>query len=72
MQRCQGDPALAIVDQSPLRRAVIAQPEVLNAPLLLPGANKRRHRALSRFGQTFGLDQKQLTFSEFEEGLATL
>jgi hypothetical protein len=45
---------------------------VLNAPLLLPGANKRRYGRFSRLGQTLGLDQKQFAFPEFEERFATL
>ena len=51
---------------------VVTQPIVLYAPLLLPGANKRRRRRFSRFVQAVGLDQKQLAVSKPEKGLATL
>jgi hypothetical protein len=45
---------------------------VLNAPLMLPGANEGRHGGLARFGHTFRLDEEQFPIPEFEEGLATL
>jgi len=54
-----------------LGRAVIAQPVVLNAPLLLPRTNERGHGGLSRFGQTFRLYQKEFAFSKLEKGPAT-
>jgi hypothetical protein len=45
---------------------------MLNAPLLLPGTNKRRRSGFSRFGQAIRLDQKQFALSQLEEGLAAL
>jgi len=71
MQRGQRDPSIAVIDQSPLRRAVITQPVVLDTPLLLPGAHKWRHSRFSRLGQALCLDQKQFPLSELQEGLAT-
>jgi hypothetical protein len=70
MQRSQRNPPVAVVDQSPLRRAVITQPVVLDTPLLLPGTHKWRHSRFSRLGQALGLDQKQFPLPELQEGLA--
>jgi hypothetical protein len=63
MQGSQGNSALPVINQSPMRGAVITQPVMLDAPLLLPGANKRRHGGFSRLGHAVGLDQKQFSFS---------
>ncbi len=72
VQGSQRHSALPVVDESPVRGAVITQPVVLHAPLLLPGANKRRHGGFSGLGHAVGLDQKQLALSELQEGLAAL
>jgi hypothetical protein len=45
---------------------------VFDAPLMLPGTDKRRHGGLSRFSQTFRLNQEQFPISKFEEGFAAL
>ena len=71
-QCSQGDSMIPIVNQRPMCGAVITQPVVLYTPLLLPGANKRRHRSFSRFVHAVRLDQKQLAISEPKEGFATL
>ncbi len=63
---------VTVVDEGPVRGAVITQPVVLNAALLLPGSNKWRHGRFSWLGQAVGLDQKQFAFPEFEERFATL
>jgi hypothetical protein len=55
-----------------MRRAGIAKPVMLNAPLLLPGTNKRRRGGFSRSGHAIRLDQKQFALSELEKGLAAL
>lgn len=62
-QRSQRDPALAVVDQSPLAGAFITQPEMFNQSLLLPGAHKRWYGRFARFGKTIGFYQKQFALS---------
>ena len=71
-QCCQRYSMIAVVDQSPMRSAVITKPIVLDTPLLLPGTNKRRHGRFSWFGHAVGLDQKQLAFAKSKEGLTAL
>lgn len=71
-QRSQRDSAIAVVDQRPFQRAVIAQPVVLNFALVLLCTYKRRRWGIPRFGQTVGLNQKQLAFSESEKRFRTL
>jgi hypothetical protein len=71
-QCCQRYSMIAVVDQSPMRSAVITKPIVLDTPLLLPGPNKRRHGRFSWFGDAVGLDQKQLAFAKSKEGLTAL
>jgi hypothetical protein len=61
-----------VIDQRPLLGAIIAKPVVFHAALLLPGTHEWRYRRLPRFGQSLGLDQKQFSFSKFEEGFRTL
>lgn len=68
----QRDSPIPVVRQCPMLRAVITKPVVLDAPLLLPGTNKRRRSGFSRFRQAIRLDQKQFALSEPEEGLAAL
>jgi hypothetical protein len=55
-----------------MRGAGITKPVVLNAPLLLPGTNKRRRGGFARSGHAIRLDQKQFALPEPEEGLAAL
>jgi hypothetical protein len=45
---------------------------MLYAPLLLPGANKRRGDGFSRPVHAISLDQKQFALSKLEEWLAAL
>ena len=72
MQGGQCNSALPLIDQSPVLRAVITEPVVLDTPLLLPGAHKWRHGRFSWLSQALRLNQKQFAFPEFEERLATL
>jgi hypothetical protein len=51
---------------------VITQPVMLYAPLLLPGANKRRRRRFPRFVHAVCLNQKKLAISEPKKGFAAL
>ena len=72
MQGGQCNSALPLIDQSPVLRAVITEPVVLDTPLLLPGAHKWRHGRFSWLSQALRLNQKQFAFPEFEERFATL
>ena len=72
MQGSECNSALPVIDQSPVRGAVITEPVVLDTPLLLPGPNKWRYCGFSWLGHAVGLDQKQLALSKPQEGLATL
>ena len=71
-RRGQTDPVFPIVDQRPFLRAIITQPEVLDTPLLLPGAHERWHGGLSRFCQAISLDQKEFALPQSKERLAAL
>jgi hypothetical protein len=45
---------------------------MLDATLLLPGANERRHQRFSRPVHAVRLDQKQFALSKLEEWFAAL
>lgn len=59
---------LTVVDQCPLRRALIAQPVVFHLSLLLPCSDKRWNRGRSRSSQSICFHQEQLAFPEPQEG----
>jgi hypothetical protein len=58
-----------VVNQRPLRGALIAQPVVLHQSLRLPRPHKRRHGRFPRFRNLLGFDQKEFAFSKSEERL---
>lgn len=72
LQRRQRDPPLAIVDQCPLGRTLIAQPVVFHLPLRLPRADKRRDRGRPRLRQTIRFHQEQLAFPQPEKWFVAL
>jgi hypothetical protein len=58
-----------VVNQRPLRGALIAQPVVFHQSLRLSRAHKRRHGRFPWFRNPLSFDQKEFAFSKSEEWL---
>src|SRR3974377_603377 len=67
LYRSQRNSVIPIVDERPLGRAFIAQPEVFHLTWLLPRADKRRSRGLARSCKTVRFYQEELTFPQPEK-----
>lgn len=63
----QRNSLIPIVNQGPLRRALIAQPVMFYLALLLPSTNKWRSRRLTRLRKAIGFYQEELTFPQSEK-----
>jgi hypothetical protein len=61
----QLDSSLEVENERPARGAVVAKPEVLNEPLLLPCANKGWRNGFARLWRSLGLHQKQFALAKF-------
>src|SRR3954468_1846669 len=59
----QSDSSLAIVNQSPMRCALVAQPKVLHQSLPLPGTHKRWRNRFAGLGDAISLHQEKLALS---------
>lgn len=72
LQGRQSDSPVAVVGQSPAQCTIVAEPEVLNGPLLPASRGESRRNFLSARGDAVEFQQKELTVSEFQKGLSTL